>query len=124
MSADYYDRNRPTGSPLRPLVGLIVLLLVGGFSYVVAPAIINWLSTTSADFVGRTVLPITFPAEWPAIVPHLVVALIVFIVLFSMSMIVLMAVMPGGRGELDVDAADVRRKKEAQRKYKKSRRRR
>ena len=124
MSADYYDRNRPSGSPLRPLIGLIVLILVGGFSFLVAPSVIRWLTTANVDFVGRPVLPITFPADWPALVVQLVVALILFIVLFSMSMILMMAIMPAPRGELDVDAADVRREKEAQRKYRKSGRRR
>ncbi len=100
-------------SPLGPLVGFILLIVVGGFSVLAAPSVTTWLQTANLTFgaLGWKVLPIQFPAGWPPIVSHGLVALVLFGVVFTVLMIVLFALMKPPTEELDVELKTVRARK-------------
>lgn len=98
--------------PLRPAIGFLLLLIVGGFSILIAPAGVNWLETTrlTVGTWGWQILPIAFP-PWPDLVKQGIVATLLFIVTFTVLMAVLMAVMKPPVGETDVSLHEVRARK-------------
>ncbi len=107
--------KRRKRSPLGPLIGFIVLVVVLGVSFLAAPSAVNWLET--AEFTlgafGWRVLPITFPAEWSPLVIQTVVTLFMALVLFIILMIIMFALMKPPREELDVEYSAVRARKGA-----------
>ncbi len=98
--------------PLRPAIGFLLLLVVGGFSILIAPAGVNWLETThlTVGAWGWQILPIVFP-PWPALVKQGIVALLVFVIAFTVLMVVMLAVMKPPMGEADVSLHEVRARK-------------
>jgi hypothetical protein len=97
------------GSPLGPLIGFIVLIVVGGLAYLVSPAIVKWLTTTQLTFgsLGQ-VLPIQFPEAWPEMMTRIVVAVAIFAIVFIIAMIPIFAMVGTPKGEMDVDLGKVR----------------
>ncbi len=100
-------------NPLGPLVGFILLLVVGGFSALAAPLVVGWLQTAELTFglLGWKVLPIQFPASWPPIAAHVLVGLVIFVVVFTILMIVLFSLMKPPREEMNVELSTVRARK-------------
>lgn len=98
------------GGALRPLLGLIILLVLGGASYLAAPPVVNWLGST--DYIlegyGWQLLPISMPSWWGSLLSQVIVAVMLFILSFTLAMILLFAVMKPPRSEYDVDLSDVR----------------
>lgn len=102
--------------PLRPLVGLIVLLGVGAGAYFAAPALVDWLETTHFEIAGLgwQILPYSFPEEWPDALTHALVGVFAFLIGFSILMLVLFMVMRPPRDELDVPVGRLREQKKKQ----------
>jgi hypothetical protein len=70
---NYQEAEAKKGNPYIALIGFIIIVLVGGISYLAAPMVKTWLTTTSWSLAGTRVLPIRFPA-WDAMTQDLAVA--------------------------------------------------
>lgn len=108
-----YAPEKKKGDPLGPLLGFIILIVGGGFSWIVAPRVIVWMENTRFvfGFLGP-VLPIQFPDTWSSLVQRLVIGGFMFLIFFVIAMIVLLALMGSShQGELDVSIKEVREKK-------------
>lgn len=127
MSPAYVEAEKKRRvDPLGPVLGFIILLVGGGFSWLVAPRVINWMQTAEVNFgFFGPILPITFPATWSPIFQRLAIGGFMFLVFFIIAMIVMMALMGGSaQGELDVTMREVREKKAGSGPSKKKKRRR
>ncbi len=113
---NYTEVSQERTNPLAPFIGFVVLLLVSGFSYLAAPAVIGWLVTANWTVAGTQLLPFSFPGNWSYLAIRLSVAAGLFLVLFVLAMIVLMIVMGSARGETDVSYDDLRKEKERKKK--------
>src|SRR5690606_38639825 len=102
--------------PLRPLIGLIVLLGAGAGAYFAAPALVDWLETTHFEIAGLgwQILPYSFPEEWPDALAHALVGVFAFLIGFTILMLVLFVVMRPPRDEPDVPVGRVRAQKKKQ----------
>ena len=98
--------------PLRPALGFLLLLAVGGLSILIAPAGVTWLESThfTLGALGWELLPIVFP-DWPVVIKQGIVALLIFGISFTILMIVLFLVMKPPVGETDVSLHEVRARK-------------
>lgn len=98
--------------PLRPALGFLLLLAVGGLSILIAPAGVTWLESTHLTLgaLGWQILPIVFP-DWPAVIKQGIVALLIFGVAFVVLMVVLFLAMKPPVGETDVSLQEVRARK-------------
>lgn len=55
-------------SPLLPITGFVMMLIVGGLAWLVSPRAVVWLKTTQFKLGGLIkVLPIEFPKGWSAL---------------------------------------------------------
>lgn len=101
-------------SPMLPIIGFVVFLIVGGIAFLVSPAMVKWLSTTTFKLGGFIpVLPISFPKGWPPIADQLAVTFFLFIVFFTLTMATLFFFMKvPGQNESDVNLDDIRREKQ------------
>ena len=99
-------------SPLRPLIGFIILVGGGGVSWFVAPAIRNWLTTAEVSIgsLGQ-IMPIAFPDNWPPIATQAIVAILLFGVLLTLMMIIMLSLSKTPRGELDIGLEEIREQK-------------
>jgi hypothetical protein len=116
-----YQKFQPKkkANPMLPLIGFVVMVLGGGFSYLVAPGVINFLQTTTFVFGSfGAILPITFPSEWPPAVLRLVIAGTMFLVIFTLMMVVIFAITKTPEEESHVDISDVRKEVQARKKRK------
>ena len=126
MSPAYVEAEKKNKvDPLGPVLGFIILLVGGGFSWLVAPRVINWMETAEVNFgFFGPILPITFPNTWSPIFQRLAIGGFMFLLFFIIAMIVMMALMGGtAQGELDVSRKEVMEKKFGGGKQKKKRRR-
>lgn len=109
-----YQRKPETeprpGTTFRPLLGLIILIVLGTASYLASPLVVDWLGRT--EYVlgrfGWRLLPISMPDWWGSLLSQVIVAVMLFVLSFTLAMILLFAVMQPPREEYDVDLSDVR----------------
>lgn len=104
-------------NPMLPLVGFVVLLILGGLSFLASPYIVQWLKTTTFSLGGFIkVLPVQFPPNWPLIVDQIAVTLVLFVLFFTIVMIALFSFMkPPGVDETSVSLDTLRREKQQKR---------
>jgi hypothetical protein len=114
--SDRYATVEEKRRPWVPFIGFVILAILGVIGYFAAPTVIEWMAKTDYSFGVLTVLPFKFPAEWPEIVPRLIIALAVFMATFPILIIVLFAITPSPKGDLDVDLAEIRKEQKAKRK--------
>ncbi|MBN1429026.1 MAG: hypothetical protein JXB07_11620 [Anaerolineae bacterium] len=102
--------------PLIPLFGFIIILIIGGLSYMISPRVVHWLKNTHFTLGGLIpVLPIEFPAGWPALAHNLAVTAVLFFGIFTIgTMMIFFVAKPPGKKEVDLDMI----RKEAQQKRK------
>ena len=116
----FLQKQKTEGNPFLGLVGFVVMIVVGGISFVIAPRAIDFVTTTQFSFGIVQVLPIQFPSDWPAIMRQLVMTLALFLVFFALLMIPLAAVIKPeiDDKEMEVSIGEMRKKKAEQRKRK------
>jgi cellobiose-specific phosphotransferase system component IIC len=119
MSARWKDDKDERPNPLQPFIGFVVLLVLGGFSFLAAPTVVKALTTVefSMGFLGP-VLPITFPETWSPFVSNTVIALVLMFVLFTLVMILMIPFLKPPGHELDVRDPVVLSRKEKRRRKK------
>lgn len=113
MSPAVQYAEKKKSDPLGPLLGFVILLVGGAFSWIIAPRVIFWMENTHFvfGFLGP-VLPIQFPEDWSGLTQRLIIGGFMFLVFFVIAMIVIMAMMGSAhQGELDVNIQEVRDKK-------------
>ena len=96
------DSARKAG---RPVFGCISMLVFGGFSWVIAPQVQEFI-------VANTFLE--FPGDWPEWLPTALVALFIFAMLFTVSMALIGILAGSPKDPLDAripDAAYKRRRR-------------
>lgn len=111
QSTEFVPKKK--ADPLGPLLGFLILIVGGGFSWIVAPRAIVWLENTRFvfGFLGP-VLPIQFPDNWPSLMQRLVVSGFMFLIFFVIAMIVIMALMgTSQQGDMDISMKEVRERK-------------
>jgi hypothetical protein len=115
MSAKWKDKDKRP-NPLQPFIGFVVLIVLGGFSFLAAPTVVKALTTVqfSMGFWGP-VLPITFPETWPPFVQQTVIALVLMFILFTLVMILMIPFLKTPGDPLDVRDPVVLSRKEKQR---------
>ncbi len=82
-------KKRP--SAVTPVLGFILLLLIGAGAWFAAPAVIQWLQTTtlSLGYLGD-LLPLDLPDEWPPALTQGIIALLLFIFIFTILVVLFM----------------------------------
>lgn len=87
--------QRPKANPLTPFIGFVMILVIGGFSFLIAPAAARFLTETnySLGAFGWKILPIVFPATWPDILVRVLISLGLFLFLFTILMIPVLGLM-------------------------------
>jgi hypothetical protein len=113
MSNVQHKSTEKKGSPLGPLIGFIMFIVIGGLSYVISPAVVHYAETAHVTFgsFGWKLLPIAFPAGWPDILKNLIVTGLLFLILFVVAMIILFSIMKPARGEMDIGLEQIRAQK-------------
>ena len=97
-----YDKRDEKGkkqNPFLPIVGFILLVGLGGFSYAVAPTARHFLETTRFRPSGINILPMAFPTDWPDPAVNAAVALAIFVILFGLAMLIALMLAPTRRAE-------------------------
>jgi uncharacterized membrane protein YhaH (DUF805 family) len=94
-----------------PIIGFIMIVVLGGIAYVISPGVVSWLTHTSWSTATGSVLPIHFPPTWSSTTVQLVVALGIFLVLFVIATIGLLIVMGTPSGPTDVSLQELRNEK-------------
>nr|MBN1228548.1 hypothetical protein [Anaerolineae bacterium] len=105
-------------NPFIPLLGFILLIVIGGGSYLVAPVATDFLQTTSLSIRTWSILPLQFPPEWPSLVTHLVVAFGIFFVVFVLLLLLAFLLMKPPADERDVNIAELRAERDKKRRRK------
>jgi len=108
-------------NPMLGLIGFIVIVIIGGFSFAVSAPVAYWLKTTTvvAGASGVKILPLAFPPEWPPIGQQLAVTVGLFLILFVLAMVLMFAFMrPSTASEMDVNMDVMRREAAAKKKRK------
>jgi hypothetical protein len=101
-------------SPMSGLVGFIILIVVGGFSFLVSGPVQRFLMTANVSLGPAKLLPIQFPAGWSPLVNQAAVAFGLFLIIFVLAMIVLFLFMkPRTYDERNVSLDDMRKEVEA-----------
>jgi hypothetical protein len=100
-------------SPLLPISGFILMVVVCGLAWLISPRMVVWLKTTNFKLGGLlTVLPIQFPKDWSALTNQLVVTAFLSILVFTLVMSVLFFFMKvPGSNETDVSLDTIRQEK-------------
>lgn len=119
MSVRWKDDKDKRPNPLQPFIGFVVLIVLGGFSFLAAPTVVKALTTAefSMGFLGP-VLPITFPDTWSPLISQTVIALVLMFALFSLVMILMIPFLKPPGNELDVRDPVVLSRKEKRRRRK------
>ena len=108
----YVREKSRRANPLLPVIGFIVMIVVGALSYLASPVVVKWLKTTRWKFGKAAVLPIVFPPNWPPIVEQLIVAFALFIMLFIIAMVIMFMFTKTTADEIDIkDLKDYHKKK-------------
>lgn len=101
-------------SPLLPISGFVLMLIVGGLAWLLSPRMVVWLKTTQFKLGGLLqVLPIEFPKDWSPLANQLAVTAFLFILFFTLVMSALFFVIgKSSLGENDVSLDVIRREKQ------------
>ncbi len=120
MSYRKDEREKKPGAFI-PLIGFIVMILVGGVSYLVADPVKAFVTTQEFYFgtFGWQIFPVVFPSTWPESMQTLVVGGIVFLFLFIIFMIIMLILLPTPNSEYQ----DIIKEQQAVKKKPKKRRR-
>ena len=102
MTAKWKDEDdRP--NPLGPFIGFVVIIVIGGFSFLAAPTVIRALTTVQFSMgVFGPVLPIAFPETWSPFAQQSIIAVVLMIILFSLVMILMIPFLKTPGDPLDV----------------------
>jgi hypothetical protein len=103
--------SQEKANPLIPFIGFVMLLVVGGLSYLVAPAATGWLMTAQWTLAGTAILPFAFPAAWSPVMVRVSVAAGLFLLLFVLVMIVMLLMMGSPKTETDATYGQLRKEK-------------
>lgn len=106
-------------NPMLGLIGFIMLIVVGGISFLVSGPLLHYLTTTDLrlGMSGIKVLPIFFPSTWSPLGSQAAVAFVVFLFMFAIVMIILFMFMrPSNRGDTSVSIDVLRQEKAAKKK--------
>jgi len=98
-------------NPMLGLIGFIILVVVGGFSFLISGPILGFLTTANVTLgqSGIKLLPLTFPAEWSQLADQAAIAFGIFLIVFVLSMIVLFSFMkPSTESETSVSMEQMR----------------
>lgn len=109
-----YEVRKTRNTAWIPLTGFIVLLVLAGFSFFIAPNVARWLSTETWTLGVTRVLPIRFPSAWTEFQVQLSVAAGIFLALFALATIIMIALMGSPMGETDVSLKEIRDRKKQQ----------
>lgn len=115
---NYQEVSTKKANPLLPFLGFFMLVLIGGFSYLVSPMVADFLTTTNWSAGSTKILPIAFPAGWSTLMVNGAVTLGLSMILFAIAMILLFMVMGSPEGPTDVSLKEIRdekKRKEKQR---------
>lgn len=99
-------------NPMLGLIGFIILVVVGGFSFAVSGPVLGYLTTANVTIgmSGIQLLPLAFPAGWSTLADRAAVTFGIFLVVFVLAMIVLFMFMkPSSQDERSVSLDDMRR---------------
>lgn len=102
-------------NPILPVLGFVLVVVVGGLAFLVSPRVVVWLKTThfSLAFGLLPVLPIKFPQGWSPLTNQLVVTAFMFLVIFTLVMsTILFVTSKSAVGETDVNLDEIRREKQ------------
>jgi hypothetical protein len=105
-------------NPMLGLFGFIVLVVVGGVSFLISGPLTQYLTTARVTIGAANIklLPIKFPVDWSPLADQLAVTLVVFLIIFVIVMIIMFMFMkPSSEGEMSVNL-DVMRKEVQDRK--------
>lgn len=110
---NYVEADKKQQNPMLPIIGFVIMLIVGGAAFWVSPRMVFWLKTTQFKIAGLiTVLPIEFPEGWSPIANQLAVTTFLFILLFTVVMAgILFLTGNTAMGETDVSLDEIRREK-------------
>jgi hypothetical protein len=119
MTAEWKKDKEDRPNPLEPFIGFVVLVVLGGFSFLAAPTVVNALTTVqfSLGFFGP-VLPITFPEKWSPLLRQSVIAVVVMVVLFTLVMILMIPFLKTSGDPRDVRDPVVLNRREKRRRKK------
>jgi len=99
---------------LQPIIGFGLMLFVLGFSYLIAPAVMRFITTAdvSLGFLGP-IFPISFPANWEPTTRRITVMLLMSTIVFVIVMVPLFAFsFRPGDDPTYVDLTDIRKERE------------
>jgi len=103
-------------NPMQGLIGFIILVVVGGISFLVSGPVLGFLTTANLTLgmSGIKLLPLAFPANWSQLADQAAVAFGLFMILMVIMMIILFTFMkPSTQGETSVSMDQMRREVEA-----------
>ncbi len=103
-------------NPMLGLIGFIIIVVIGGFSFLVSGPVLNYLTTANVTLglSGIKLLPLAFPPEWSRLGDQVAVAFGIFMIIFVIAMIILFMFMkPSTQSENSVSLEDMRREVEA-----------
>lgn len=116
------EKTKAAENAYLPLIGFVVMIILGVIAWFVSPAATEWVTETSWVLVTTKILPINFPRAWDDFTVRAVVALGTFLLLFALAMIPLVMLMGSPMGETDISLAEIRKEKEAKTGKRKKRR--
>jgi hypothetical protein len=118
MSARWKDED-DSPNPLQPFIGFVVMIVLGGFSFLAAPTVVKALTTVqfSLGWMGP-ILPLTFPEKWSPFVQQSVIAVVLMFVLFTLVMILMIPFLKPPGDPLDIRDPVVLSRKEKRRRKK------
>ncbi len=107
------EEKKERADPLVPFIGFVLLLVIGGGAFLVAPNVITWMANTSFTVAttGWQLLPFRFPDTWPPILARLAVTVALFGLVFSLAMIVMLGLMKPAGTKLDARGYKPKRKR-------------
>jgi hypothetical protein len=105
--------DRKKGDPLVPFIGFVLLVVIGGGAFLIAPEVVVWMANTNFTVAttGWQLLPFRFPETWPPILARLAVTVVLFGLVFSLAMIIMLALMKPASSELDARGYKPKRKR-------------
>ena len=99
-------------NPMLGLIGFIIIVVIGGFSFLVSSPVLDFLTTANVTLglSGIKLLPLTFPADWSRLGDQAAVAFGIFMIVFVIAMIILFTFMkPSTESEMSVSLEDMRK---------------
>ncbi len=113
---NYAETGEKKQNPMLPIIGFVVIVIVGGAAFWASPRMVTWLKTTQFKLGGLiTVLPIEFPKGWSPLANQLAVTAFLFILIFTIVMSVMFFFTgKAAMGESDVSLDEIRREKQKQ----------